>query len=104
MKNPPYLSHGPSGRYDPFNYVVPSSAGKFVFGGYIPPEMSGGQWVYQSYKYGYPVPPSQGIPQYQILVYPYMGHMGGVYYPTSQGHGIYHNHPYVKQPFQGVWN
>ena len=39
------------------------------------------------YNFGYMVPPSQGIPQIQIHFHPYMGHMGGGYYPTSQGHG-----------------
>ena len=35
---------------------------------------------------------------------PYMGHMGGGYCPTGQGHDVYQNQPYAKQSFQGTWN
>ena len=37
MKNHPYFSHGPSRRYDTFNYVFPLTYGAIVFGGYLPP-------------------------------------------------------------------
>ena len=30
--------------------------------------------------------------------------MGGGYYPTSLGHGVNSNHPYVNQSYQGAWN
>ena len=33
-----------------------------------------------------------------------MGQMGGCYYPTGQGHGVYNNQPYVNQPYQEAWN
>ena len=33
-----------------------------------------------------------------------MGQMGGGYYPTGQGHGVYINQPYVNQSYQGAWN
>ena len=33
-----------------------------------------------------------------------MGQMGGGYYPTSQGHGVYSNQRYVNQSYQGSWN
>ena len=33
-----------------------------------------------------------------------MGQMGGGYYPTSQGHGIYNNQAYKKQSYQGAWH
>ena len=89
MMNPPYVSHGPSRNYDPYNYVVPSLAGTIVFRGYVPPHMPGGELFYQSYSYGYMVPSSQGIPQYQIHVHPYMDHIGGGYYLIGQGHGLY---------------
>ena len=35
---------------------------------------------------------------------PLMGQMGGGYYLTVQGHGVYNNKPYVNQPYQGAWN
>ena len=35
---------------------------------------------------------------------PYMGHMGGGYYPISQVHFLYQNQPYVNQYFLGVRN
>ena len=35
---------------------------------------------------------------------PYMGHMGGGYYPNSQGYNLYVNRPYVNQPLLGTWN
>ena len=67
--------------------------------GYVPPQVSGGHLVYQLNNYGHMVPPSQGIPHYQIYVHPYMGHMGVGYYPTGQAHGLYQNQPYMNQPF-----
>ena len=30
--------------------------------------------------------------------------MGGGYYPTIQGHGVYSSHPYANQSYQGAWN
>ena len=51
-------------------------------------------------NFGNMVPPSQGIPHMQIPMHPYMGHMGGGYYPTGQGHGL-HQHPsYQNQSFK----
>ena len=33
-----------------------------------------------------------------------MGHMGGGYYPTGQGHGVYRNQPYPNHSYQGAWH
>ena len=52
-------------------------------GGYVPPYVSRGQPSYQSYNYGYVTPLSQGIPNYSIPMYQFMGQMGGGYYPTG---------------------
>ena len=30
--------------------------------------------------------------------------MGGGYYPTGQGHGVFSSHPYANQSYQGAWN
>ena len=35
---------------------------------------------------------------------PFMGQMGGGYYPTGQGHGIYSNQAYQNQSHQGAWH
>ena len=35
---------------------------------------------------------------------PFMGQMGGGYYPTIQGHGVYSNQPYANQYYHGAWN
>ena len=56
--------------------------------GYVPPYMSGGKPFYQSYNYGYVAPQSQGVPTYNIPVYPFMGQVRGGYYLTGQGHSI----------------
>ena len=45
--------------------------------------------VYQSPKYGFVAPHPQGTPNHNPYMKPYMGQMGGVYYPTGQGHGVY---------------
>ena len=86
------------------NHVVPSLSGVVVSRGYVPPYVSGGQPIYKSYNYGYVAPHYQGIPNYNILVHPFMCHAGVGYYPTVQGHGIYYIHNYMNQPFQGAWN
>ena len=33
-----------------------------------------------------------------------MGQTGGGNYPTSQGHGVYNNHTYMNQNYQGACN
>ena len=104
MLHPPYVLHGSFGSSDLYNYVVPASSNVIVSRDHIPPYGYEGKPNYHSYNYGYMAPPSQGIPNHQILVHPYMGHMGGGYYPTSQGYGLYHNQPYENQPLQGTWN
>ena len=43
-------------------------------------------------------------PNHNPYMQPFMGQMGGGYYPTSQDHGIYSNQPYVNQSYQGAWN
>ena len=90
---PPHDLHGPLGHCTTSNRVVPSSVDVVALGGYIPPFMSRGQPVYQSYNYGCVSPHSQGIPNYNIPMHPFMGHAGGGYYPTGQGHGLYYNQP-----------
>ena len=37
-------------------------------------------------------------------MHPFMGQMGGGYYPTGQGHGVYSNQPYPNQSYQGAWH
>ena len=37
-------------------------------------------------------------------MHPFMGQMGGGYYPIGQGHGVYSNQPYVNQYYHGAWN
>ena len=70
---------------------------------------------YQSYGYGYQqptyspnygfvAPHTQGTPHCNASMQPFMGHMGGGYYPTGQGHGVYRNQPYLNQSSQGVWH
>ena len=99
MTHPPHVPHGPSRHSVASNRVVLSSASVFASGGYIPPYMSRGKPFHQSYYYGYTVPHSQGIPNYHILMHLFLGHAGGFYYPTRKGHGLYHNQPYMNQPF-----
>ena len=72
MKHPLYNLHGPSGWSVAFSHVVPSYVGNVVLGGYVPPYVYGGQPFYQSYNYGYVAPHSQGVPNYNILVHPFM--------------------------------
>ena len=76
---PPYVSAGYVAPY------VPS------YGPTYTPYGSGYQPAYQSYNYGFVAPESQGNPNYNISMQPYMGQMGGGNYPTGQGHGVYNN-------------
>ena len=64
--------------------------------------MSRGQLVYQSYDYGYMAPDTQGVTNFHTLVQPFIGHTGGGYYLTIQGHDLYRSH--MNQPFQGAGN
>ena len=89
MTNPPHITSGTSKRYDPFGYIVPLSFGVLMCRCYMHPQVLGGHPVYQMNNYGYMVPHSQGMPHIQIPMHPYMSHMGGGYYPTCQGHGLY---------------
>ena len=41
---------------------------------------------------------------YNIPMYPFMHQVGGGYYPTRQGHGVYNNQTYMNQSYQGAWN
>ena len=66
--------------------------------------MSRGKPFYQSYNYSYVAPQSQGVPNYNIPMYPFMGQVGGGYYPTGQGHSIQNKQPYMNQSYQGPWN
>ena len=60
--------------------------------------------MYQSPNYGFVAPQPQGTPNYNPYMQPYMGQMGGGYYPTGQGHGVYRNQPYMNQSYQGAWH
>ena len=112
MTHPPPNLHGPSGQSSTISHVVPPSANTVVSQGYVPPYVlvgyvppyvppygSGNQPAYQSYNYGFVAPQSQGIPNYNIPMHPFMGQTGGGYYPISQGHGVYNNHTYMNQPY-----
>ena len=97
MLHPPRILHGPLEQSTTSSHVVPSSSHTFVSKayvppsfstGYVPPYMFGVQLPYQSYNYGYVAPRSQGILNYNIPMYPFMGQARGGYYPTSQGHGV----------------
>ena len=37
-------------------------------------------------------------------MYPFMGQVGGGYYPTRKFHGIYNNQTYMNHSYQGAWN
>ena len=52
--------------------------------------------MYQSPNYGFVAPQSQGTPHHNPYMQPYMGQIGGGYYPNGQGHGVYRNQPYVN--------
>ena len=65
-------------------------------GGCVPPYILVGKSFYQPYNYGYSAPHSQGVLNYNIHVYPFMGQVGGGYYAIGQAHGLYNNKPYVK--------
>ena len=58
--------------------------------------------MYQYPNYGFVAPHSHGTPNYNASMQPFMGQMGGGYYPTGQGHGVYSNHPYVNKSYQGA--
>ena len=68
---------------------------------YMHPQVSWGHLVYHMGNFGSIFHPSKGIPSMQIPMHSYMVHMGGSYYLTSQGHGIYNNPPYKSQSFEG---
>ena len=42
MTHPPYNLHGSLGRNTAYSHVVPSSIGYAMYGGYVPPYVSGG--------------------------------------------------------------
>ena len=97
---PPYVlvAYVPSyGQYYGLSYGV-------SYGKTYTPYGSGYQLAYQSPNYGFVAPQPQATPNYNMSMQPYMGQMGGGYYPTGQGHGVYNNQPYVNQPYQGAWN
>ena len=56
MTHPPHDPHSPSGCGVASNHVFTSSAGVVVSVGCVPPYMSGGHPLYQSYNYGYVAP------------------------------------------------
>ena len=60
--------------------------------------------MYQSPNYVFVAPQPQNTPNHNPYMQPYMGQMGGGYYPTGQGHGVYSIQPYVNQSYQGAWN
>ena len=64
--------------------------------------MSRYQPAYQSPNYGFVAPQPQGTANYNAYMQPYMGQMGGGYYLTRQGHGVYNNQTYVNQPYKGA--
>ena len=66
--------HSPLGWSASSSHVVPLTTGTIVLGVYVPPYVSGGQPVYQSYNYGYIEPHYQGVPIYNILMYPFIDH------------------------------
>ena len=99
LTHPPHNPHGPSVWSASYNHVVPSSASTFVLGGYVPPYILGGQSFYQPYNYGYLAPHSQGVLNYNIHVYPFMGQVDRGYYLTKQGHSIYNNQIDVNQSY-----
>ena len=98
ITNPPHTSSGPLGGYGPFG-MVQQSFRICVLGGYVPPQVSGGHLVHHMGNFVNMFHPSQGIPYMQMFVHPYMGHMGGGYYPTSQGHGLYQKPLYHNKYF-----
>ena len=55
----------------------------------MPPCVSGGNLTHHMGKFGNVVFPSQGMLNIKMHVHAYMGNMGGGYYPTGQGHGLY---------------
>ena len=57
------------------------------------------QLVYQSSNYGFVAPQPQGTPNHNPYIQPYMGQMGGGYYPTGQDHGVYSSQPYANQSY-----
>ena len=62
----------------------------------------GYQQLAYSSNYGFVAPHNQGTPHYNDSMHPFMGHLGGGYYPTGQGHGVYRNQPYMNQSYKGV--
>ena len=126
MTHTPPKSHGPSVQSSTVIHVHPESSHIVVSQGYVPagyvqsygpsygpsygasygqtykPYGSRYQPAHQSPKYGFVEPQPQGTPNYNTQ--PYMGQMGGCYYPIVQAHGVYNNKTYVNQPYQGAWN
>ena len=74
MTHPPHDPHNPWGWSASSSCVVPLLTGTIVLRGYVPPYVSGGQPIYQSYNYGYIEPHYQGVPIYNILMYPFIDH------------------------------
>ena len=81
-------SHGPS--YGPY------------YGKNYQPYGYGYQQPTYSSNYGFVAPHNQGTPHHNASMHPFMGQMGGGYYPTGQGHGVYSNQPYPNQSYQGA--
>ena len=111
--HPPPNSHGPSVQSSIVSHVHSASAHTVVSQGQVPPYVSSGyvssygkyygpaygpsygmsyvktftpygseyQPAYQSPNYGFVAPQPQGTPNYNTQ--PYMGQMGGGYYPTG---------------------
>ena len=84
------------GGHGPFG-IVPVSSGIPMSVHYVHPQVSWGHLVYHMGNFGNIVHPSKGMPYMKIPMHCYMGHMGGSYYLTSHGHGIYNNPPYKNQ-------
>jgi hypothetical protein len=51
---------------------------------------------------------SQAVPSVMIPLKPLMNQLGGGYYPTRQGHGVFKNPPWPavsqSQYFPGAWS
>ena len=52
------------------------------------------QQLAYSYNYGFVAPHNQGTLHHNSSMQLFMGQMGGGYYPTGQGYGIYSNQTY----------
>ena len=95
-------SHGPS-----HGTAYGSSHGNsygLQYGQNYQPYGYGYQQLAYSSNYGFVAPHNQGTPHHNASMQPFMGHMGGCYYPTGQGHGVYSNHHYMNHSYQGAWH